>query len=140
MSTTLEKLFQPDSDGPDLKLEYENRGEYGRVYVRERGASGWETVGVIECHPAIPTDYRGVCEPHGTITSWSYTRFHANGDRVKVSHRLRSTPIDDGVVIRHEVKRRETLGFGDREEHDWRERERWRVTTDGVRYWSESDE
>lgn len=134
MNATVEKLFQPDGDGPDVKLEYESAGGYGYLYVRERTADGWNVTGTVETHVALPTTYSGVCGDGKFVLEWEYTNYHAAGDRTRVSHRLRLVEIDSGVVVIHELERTEVLGVGRREEHDWRERERWTVTPDGVRY------
>ncbi|WP_337653255.1 hypothetical protein [Halomontanus rarus] len=132
MNGSSEKLFQPDGDGPDAKLEFEQGGAYGYLWVLERSGREWERIGSIDLHPAIPTDYRGVCEPDESILEWGHTHFHAAGDRTRVRHRLVLSETDDGVVIDHQTERKEVLGCGRRDEHDWRTIEEWRVRPDGV--------
>jgi len=128
------KLFQPDNDGPDIALHYQCEHQHAYLWVRERTADGWERVGAVELHPALPTEYRGVCDADAPIVKWAYTEYHANGDRVRVGHRLVLTATDDGVRVTHEVEREETLGFGERDEHGWQGVERWDVTPEGVGY------
>ncbi|MFC7216491.1 hypothetical protein ACFQO4_20745 [Saliphagus sp. GCM10025334] len=125
------KLFQPDSDGPDAKLEVESAGPYTRLYLFEKTASGWEATGLAELHPALEPDYSGGVEP-GIVLEWAYTQCHAAGDRTKVSHRVRVCELGDGLEVRHEHAREQVLGHGDRDEHDWRTLECWWVRPTGV--------
>lgn len=133
MSATTEKLFQPDSDGPDAKLEVERAGQYTYLWLRERGPDGWTDRGVVELHPALEPSYSGQCAGDGPVLEWATTRYHASGDRVRVGSRVRLVATDDGLRVVLERDREEVLGVGRREEHGWRAVREWRVSGDGIR-------
>lgn len=132
----VQKLHQPDSDGPDIRLTAETGapGHYGRVYLQRNEDGNWEPIGSVELHPALPADQRGAFAEEGPLVEWSRTRHHANGDRVRVDHRLKAELDADEASLRIKLQKRreETLGFGNREEHVWRVDQQWTVSPDSI--------
>lgn len=128
------KLFEPDNDGPHCRLTAESYDDspYAYLNYKQGNSGGLANAGVATIHPAIEPDLTGSFATDGPVVDWSYTEYKAAGDRVRVDHRLVADVEDSAVVVRHETAREQVLGFGDREEYDWREVERWRVTPDGV--------
>jgi hypothetical protein len=89
------------------------------VLVEECRGGEWCRVGSIDLGHG-PIDRRGVAVDD-VIDEWAFMRFHASGDRVKVSRRLRLRHSDRReLTLEVEEKRRQVLGpDGRREEHDW---------------------
>lgn len=132
MSTQTTKLWEAGNDGPDIRLETERVGGYQYVYLKRRDGGGWETTGSADLHVAVPIERRGDLAD-SVAADWARTRYHANGDRVKVSRRL--VVEDTGEValeIALEEHRDEVLGFGNRDEHDWQPTRRWEITYESV--------
>lgn len=132
-----EKLFEPDNNGPAVRLVYLTWPDNpnAELALEERTGDGWERMGVLE-FTVGPTHAYGAFEEDGPLQDWAWTRCHMTGDRTKVQHRLvvdRDTA--DGVEIRHEVRREMVLGPEERREqreHDWRAEDRWHVSREGA--------
>ena len=119
---TREKLFQPDSNGPDDKIIVERHPPLTTVYHID--ASG-ETVGLVELRKGWK-DIRGTFSERGPLLEWGWTHYHANGDRTVHYNRLTAAVIDDTLRIRRFKRKKDK--YGDRPGHDWREIDRWEVS------------
>ena len=128
------KLFEADNNGPDVRLRavaHEgNPVQY--LTIEERAGGEWAAFGTVELHPNVEPLCYGAFTDDEPLVTWSWTHYHANGDRTRNDHRLTYELTDDAVEARHERRREKVLGFGNRDEYDWRAVEGWRVTADGI--------
>jgi hypothetical protein len=125
------KHFETSERSPSLRLRDRTYSEskHRFVFLEERRRDGWARVGSVDLGWG-PADTRGVCTD-AILDEWDYTEFHANGDRVRVGRRLRKQFDLNNLEIVLEEERDEVLGFGDREEHDWRPVDLWRFEGPG---------
>jgi hypothetical protein len=132
MSAQTSKFWEAGSDGPAIRLETEQTSGYQYVYFKRRDGAGWETTGTAEVAIAMGVDRRGDLADD-VAAEWAWTEYRVNGDRVKVSRRLVVEDTDEGALeVRLEEQREEVLGFGDREEYDWRPERWWEFTYESV--------
>ncbi len=125
------KCFETSERGPSLRLRERTYPDTERVFVllEERRDDGWVRVGSVEIGWG-PVDARGHFAQK-IIDEWSHTEYHANGDRVHVGRRLRKQFDLNTLEVVLEEQREEVLGFGHREEHDWRPVDLWRFEGPG---------
>jgi len=120
------KYFETSERSPSLRLRERTYrdSDHRFVFLEERRRDGWARVGSFDLGRG-PADARGICTD-AVLDEWHHTQYHANGDRVRVRRRLRKQFDLDNLEIILEEEREEVLGFGDREEHDWRPVDLWR--------------
>jgi len=131
---TREKLFEPDGNGPAERLvvvAYPD-AEKADLYHERNTDDGWAQAGLLELHHG-PRTPRGTFTGDAPVMLWSWTHFHAAGDRTRHDHRVRLVRYARDVELVHEERTEQVLGPADRRNtHDWRERDRWRVGDQGV--------
>lgn len=128
---SIEKHFETSERWPALRVREQSYPDVPNcfVVVEERGDDGWYRIGSVELtHAGV--DARGLCS-NPVIDEWHYTRYHANGDRVRVGRRLLAGETADSFQFTFEEDREEVLGFGDREEHGWQRQDSWRFDCPG---------
>lgn len=119
------KHYETTERTPALRLRSESFDDNPNtwLYLEERSNDEWVRIGSLELGYG-PTNPRGILDD-SPVEEWSFTRFHANGDRVAVSRRLTLDVETDKVTVTLEETRKEKLGFGRREEHTWEEQDSW---------------
>lgn len=129
MQDGLEKVFQPNRDGPDDKILVERVPGAQHFYVYHDDGDG-ERIGRLEVTPAYLA-VGGTFDSGESLMTWMIGP-HFTGYKYKKEFRVRAETFPDGVWIIREEKK-EPAYDSRVEEYDWRESGRWEIDHDGVR-------
>lgn len=128
MPEGVQKVFEPNNDGPDDRIVVERVPEARHFYVYHDDGDG-ERVGRVEVTPAYQTT-GGTFDSGEPLMAWMIGP-HLTGYKYKKEFRVRAELLAEEVRIIREAKK-EPKSRSNVEGHDWRETGRWEITHDGV--------
>lgn len=128
----LDKIFQPDSNGPDDKVLLESIPDTQHFYLYHDDPDG-DRVGRLEVSPAN-TRAKGTFDEDGPLIEWALSKA-LTGYKYSRDYRLRCEYTSEEVILIREMKQ-DATSRSSAESHGWKETGRWTITHDDVTYTS----